>query len=51
MKKMITKSAGETKDFAKEVAKTLKCGDVLALVEDFGFCFFTPPRFLISFPH
>lgn len=36
MKIIITKSAGETKEFAKKIAAGLKSGDVLALVGDLG---------------
>ena len=36
MKKIITKSAGETKEFAKKTAKSLKAGDMLGLVGDLG---------------
>lgn len=36
MEKRVTKSASETQAFAKEIAKTLQSGDILALYGDLG---------------
>lgn len=36
MEKRVTKNPGETQAFAKEIAKTLQSGDILALYGDLG---------------